>query len=271
MIRKNRLETITKIIAAEDAESLERLSTVYGAVIEAGLYRASSIRVAEAAKVLENTQRDLNIALMNELALICDKIGIRTHDVLEAAGTKWNFLKFTPGLVGGHCIGVDPYYLTSRAEELGYIPQVILSGRRINDNMPIFIAQKTVKLMVGSTGLPQNARVGVLGLSFKENVRDLRNSRVPEIVQELKTFGINVIVHDPVVDPAHAMHEYNTTLEPRAALDTLDALILAVPHAEFMRDMPHYLSALKPNGWLIDVKSAVDPAKLPATIRYWSL
>jgi UDP-N-acetyl-D-galactosamine dehydrogenase len=269
--RKNRLESIVKIISAEDAESLERLAHVYGKVIEAGLHKAPSIRVAEAAKVLENTQRDLNVALMNELAIICDKLGIRTHDVLTAAGTKWNFLKFTPGLVGGHCIGVDPYYLTSRAEQLGYHPQVILAGRRINDNMPIFIAQKIVKLMVNGGALRPGARVGILGLAFKENVRDLRNSRVPEIVRELESFGIDVLVHDPLAETEHAKHEYGLSLHAREELKDLDALVLAVPHKILMQNLASLWPMMRPKGWVIDVKSVLDPASLPGHLRYWSL
>jgi UDP-N-acetyl-D-galactosamine dehydrogenase len=269
--KKNRLETVVKVISAGDTESLARMEAVYGKVVEAGLHKAPSIRVAETAKVLENTQRDLNVALMNELAIICEKIGIRTHDVLAAAGTKWNFLKFTPGLVGGHCIGVDPYYLTSRAEELGYNPQVILAGRRINDNMPIFIAQKIVKLMVNGGSLRPNARVGIVGLAFKENVRDLRNSRVPEIVRELESFGVDVLVHDPLVEPAHAKHEYNLDLHPRAALADLDVLVLAVPHASLMQDLPALWASVRPKGWVIDIKSVLDPKALPPHVRYWSL
>ena len=267
----NRLETITKVIAASDAESLDRMENVYGKVVEAGLYRAPSIRVAEAAKVLENTQRDLNVALMNELAMICDRLDIQTQDVLKAAGTKWNFLPFTPGLVGGHCIGVDPYYLTSRAEELGYTPQVILAGRRINDTMPIFIAQKIVKLLVDGDSLRNGLRVGVLGLAFKENVRDLRNSRVPDIVRELEAFGITVLVHDPLADAERAKHEYDLDLYARADLQDLDALVLAVPHHALTKDMALWWKALRPQGWVIDIKSAIDRATLPAGLRYWSL
>jgi UDP-N-acetyl-D-galactosamine dehydrogenase len=269
--RKNRLETITKVISANDSGSLDRMAEVYGKVTNAGLYRAPSIRVAEAAKVIENTQRDLNVALMNELAMICDRLGIRTQDVLKAASTKWNFLPFTPGLVGGHCVGVDPYYLTSRAEELGYTPQVILAGRRINDNMPVFIAQKIVKLMVDDGSLRPGARVGILGLSFKENVRDLRNSRVPEIVRELTSFGIEVLVHDPLADPLHARHEYGLDLSARGEMKDFDALVLAVPHKPLMDDLAGWWKALRPEGWVIDVKSVVDPAVLPQGLRYWSL
>ncbi len=269
--KKNTLDNITKIIGAEDDASLARMAKVYSAVIKAGLHHAPNIRVAEAAKVLENTQRDINIALMNELAVICDKVGIRTHDVLAAAGTKWNFLKFTPGLVGGHCIGVDPFYLTSRAEELGYHPEVILAGRRINDNMPAFIAQKIIKLLASESAFKSGARVGMLGLAFKENVRDLRNSRVPEIVSELETYGITVLVHDPLADPDHARHEYGLELHVREKLKDLDALVLAVPHKVLMQDIAGLLSGLRPKGWVIDIKSVLDPAGLPQGLQYWSL
>lgn len=269
--KKNRLETIIKIISAEDDTSLARLDAVYGAIIEAGLHKAPSIKVAEAAKVLENTQRDLNVALMNELALICDRLDIRTHDVLQAAGTKWNFLKFTPGLVGGHCIGVDPYYLTTRAEELGYHPQVILAGRRINDNMPVFIAQKIMKLMISGGSMKPPAKVGILGLAFKENVRDLRNSRVPDIVRELQGFGAEVLVYDPLADATHARHEYDLGICSRAELAGLDALVLAVPHQELMTEIDSFWSAVKPQGLVIDIKSILDPAKLPKHLRYWSV
>lgn len=267
----NRLETITKVISAEDDESLKRMAHVYGKVIEKGLHHAPNIKVAEAAKVLENTQRDLNVALMNELAIICERIGIRTHDVLAAAGTKWNFLKFSPGLVGGHCIGVDPYYLTYRAEELGYNPQVILAGRRINDHMPVFLAQKIVKLMVSGGNLRSKPRVGILGLTFKENVRDLRNSRVPDIVKELQAFGADVILHDPMADAAHAKHEYGLQIHEREALKDLDTLVLAVPHRVLLQDMASLYKCVRPNGWFVDVKSVVEPSSLPQGLHYWSL
>ncbi len=267
----NRLETIVKVISADDDESLDRLDYVYSKVITAGVHRASSIAVAEAAKVIENTQRDINIALMNELAVICDRMGLRTKEVLEAAGTKWNFLHFMPGLVGGHCIGVDPYYLTARAEELGYHPQVILAGRRINDNMPIFVAQKLVKLMSQHGIMHAKARVGILGLSFKENVRDLRNSRIPEIATELESFGLEVLITDPVADPAHAVHEYGIKLADPAQFKDLDAVVFAVTHEDFMHDTAAIYKMLKPGGVLIDVKSALKPADVPSNIVYWSL
>ena len=266
----HRLETITKIIAAEDAEGLARLEHVYGSIIEAGLHKAQSIAVAEAAKVLENTQRDLNVALMNELALICDRLNIRTADVLAAAGTKWNFLKFSPGLVGGHCIGVDPYYLTTRAESLGYHPQVILAGRRINDHVPIFVAEKVMKLtsLAKAKGPP---RIGMLGLAFKENVHDLRNSRVPDIVRELQQYGCEVLIHDPLADPEHAKHEYNLELSAAEELSDLDALVLAVPHRKIMADIKIWLQRVRPQGVVADIKSALDPTAIPQNLRYWSL
>lgn len=267
----NRLETIKKIVSAEDKESLDRIEAAYGAVIAAGLHRAANIRVAECAKVLENTQRDINIALMNELAIICDKLDIRTHDVLQAAGTKWNFLKFSPGLVGGHCIGVDPYYLTERAQELGYHPQVILSGRRINDNMPVFIAQKIMKLLVKGGRLNPSARVGILGLAFKENVRDLRNSRVPEIAKELQSFGVEVLIYDPVADPAHARHEYGIDLCAKEDLRNLDALVFAVSHQAVLDEKEALMGRVDKGGFVIDVKSALDPEKIPGDLNYWSL
>lgn len=267
----HRLETITKVIAAEDKESLRRMEAVYGAVVTAGLHAAPSIAVAEAAKVLENTQRDLNVALMNELALICDRLNIRTTDVLAAAGTKWNFLKFTPGLVGGHCIGVDPYYLTTRAEALGYHPEVILAGRRINDTMPQFIAEKLVKLMVAGGHFRAGAQVGMLGLSFKEGVRDLRNSRVPDIINALKAFGCVVQVHDPLAEPAHASHEYGLNLAAAEEMRELDALVLAVPHQQILADWTEWEARIKPGGVIMDIKSALESAQCRSDLRYWSL
>jgi UDP-N-acetyl-D-galactosamine dehydrogenase len=270
--KEHRLETITKVVAASDAASLARLEAVYGPVIGAGLHKAPSIKVAEAAKVIENTQRDLNIALMNELALICDRLGIRTKDVLEAAGTKWNFLRFSPGLVGGHCIGVDPYYLTAKAESLGYHPQVILAGRRINDGMGGFVAQKLVKTLIRNDVPVRRARVGILGLTFKEDVPDLRNSRVPDIVKELASFGIAACVHDPHADAAEAHEEYGLELTPLAGFRELDALVLAVPHRAYLAQGPAALTQmLARNGILVDVKSALRPEDVPSSLTYWSL
>lgn len=267
------LERITKVVSGEDAGTLERVAATYGAIIEAGVFKATSIKVAEAAKVIENTQRDLNIALMNELALIFDRMGIRTRDVLAAAGTKWNFLKFTPGLVGGHCIGVDPYYLTTKAEELGYQPQVILAGRRINNDIAPYVAQRTVKLLVHQ-GLPvKGARVGVFGLTFKENVADIRNSKVPDILKELKEFGIDAKLTDPYADPAETKHEYGLGLTKLDEMKDLDALILAVSHSQYVgQPLSFLLERIKPGGVLVDVKSAINPAEIPAgRVSYWCL
>src|SRR6266566_1958896 len=228
--KQHRLETIVKIVAGEDEATLERVAAVYARIVAAGIYRASSIEVAEAAKVIENTQRDLNIALMNELAIIFDRLGIPTREVLQAAGTKWNFLPFTPGLVGGHCIGVDPYYLTARAEAAGYYPQVILAGRRINDGMGGFIARRFVKLLIAANRPIKGGKVGILGVTFKENVPDLRNSRVPDIVAELREFGIDPLVADPLADPEGVNHEYGIELVSLDEMSQLDGMILAVPH-----------------------------------------
>lgn len=260
--REHTLSKITKVVAGDSPETLDRVAALYEAIVSAGVHRASSIKVAEAAKVIENTQRDLNIALMNELAIIFDRMGIDTGEVLAAAGTKWNFLKFKPGLVGGHCIGVDPYYLTHKAEQLGYQPQVILAGRRINDGMGKFIAEKTIKLMI-QQGLPiKGAQVVVLGLTFKEDCPDLRNSKVIDVIRELQDYGCIVSVHDPLADPADALHEYGVTLTPWDALpQAADALVLAVAHAVYRQMPPEKLLAnLKPVGCVIDVKSVVTDA-----------
>ncbi|HEY3297378.1 MAG TPA: nucleotide sugar dehydrogenase, partial [Armatimonadota bacterium] len=233
--KEHTLTKITKVVSGEDAETLDRVADTYGAIIDAGIHRASSIKVAEAAKVIENTQRDLNISLMNELAKIFDLMGISTTEVLAAAGTKWNFLKFSPGLVGGHCIGVDPYYLTAKAEELGYRPEVILAGRRTNDSMGKYIAEKMVKLLIKADGKSvKHCRVGVLGLTFKENVPDLRNSRVPDIIAELQEYGISPLVHDPLADPAETLKEYGVRISKWEELSELDGMILAVPHKSYL-------------------------------------
>jgi UDP-N-acetyl-D-glucosamine/UDP-N-acetyl-D-galactosamine dehydrogenase len=266
------LEKIVKVVAGEDPETLTKISAVYGAIIEAGVYAATSIKVAEMAKVIENTQRDLNIAFMNELALICDRLDIRTKDVLDAAKTKWNFLPFSPGLVGGHCIGVDPYYLTTKAESVGYNPQVILAGRRINDNMGNYLAQKTVKLLLQNQVDITRSRVGILGLTFKENVPDIRNSRVPDIIQELKQFNITPLVHDPLATSNEVEKEYGVTLSAWADLTELDAIILAVPHQYYLdRGSIEVCKCLKSGGVLVDVKSIYHPAKIPDRVKYWSL
>ena len=270
--REHILERIVKVVSAQDAESLDRIADIYGAVTSAGVHRAGSIKVAEAAKVIENTQRDLNIALMNELAIIFEKIDIPTRDVLAAAATKWNFLTFTPGLVGGHCIGVDPYYLTAKAEEAGYNPEVILSGRRINDGMGAFVAGRLVKMLGQSGRLTGSPKVGILGLAFKENVRDLRNSRVPDIVAELREYGIDPLVHDPMVDPEEAEEEFGIRLVSAEAMVDLNAAVLCVPHRAIMEEMdPRPCDRLVEGGVLVDVKSALDPAELPPTLHYWSL
>jgi UDP-N-acetyl-D-galactosamine dehydrogenase len=269
--RQRPFEKITKIVSGGDPETLERVARVYGQVIEAEIYRASSIKVAEAAKVIENTQRDLNIALMNELSMICDRIGIRTIEVIDAAATKWNFNRFTPGLVGGHCIGVDPYYLTAKAEELGYLPQVILAGRRINDSVGTYVAQKTLRLVsslgVGST----RARIGIFGVTFKEDVTDIRNSRVPDIVSELQEFGAEPLLCDPMVDEAEISRRWGLRMAPESELRDLDAMILAVPHSAFLARMPELLAKVRDGGLVIDVKSVIDPRELGRAITYWSL
>lgn len=269
--REHRLATITKIIAAEDGPTLDRLREVYGRIVDAGLHEAPTIRVAEAAKVLENTQRDLNIALMNELSLIMDRMGISTIDVLEAAGTKWNFLPFRPGLVGGHCIGVDPYYLTHASERLGYRPEVILAGRNINDGMGRFVADKTAHLLQAADVPLEDARVAVLGLTFKENVPDIRNSRVPDVIAGLADHGVTVLVHDPLADADEAAHEYGVRLADQEALGELDAVILAVNHRAYLDDLDAVVSWLRPGGVFVDVKSAVRPDALPAGMRHWAL
>jgi UDP-N-acetyl-D-galactosamine dehydrogenase len=270
--KEHTLESIVKVIAGEDDATTERMERVYGAVVKAGLHRASSIRVAEAAKVIENTQRDLNIALMNELAVIFDKMNLRTKDVLEAAGTKWNFLKFSPGLVGGHCIGVDPYYLTAKAQQLGYHPQVILAGRRINDDMGRFIAQRAVKMMIHA-GIPlKGARIGILGVTFKENVTDIRNSRVPDIARELQEFGIETLIHDPLADGALVHEEYGVRLSAWEDLSGINGLVYAVPHEEFKRRAAEDLSSVVMKGGIfVDVKSTLSRGDVPQHLSYWSL
>lgn len=269
--REHRLETITKIIAAENEATLAKLREVYGSIVDASLHEASTIRVAEAAKVLENTQRDLNIALMNELALIMDRMDIRTLDVLEAAGTKWNFLPFRPGLVGGHCIGVDPYYLTHASEQLGYRPEVILAGRSINDSMSGFVADKTADLLE-KAGVPsRGARVAVLGLTFKENVPDIRNSRVPDVIAGLAARGMTVIVHDPLADADEARHEYGLELAAWDDLHDLDAIVLAVNHRIYLEKLKDIVAGLRPSRVFVDVKSAISPSALPAGVYHWTL
>lgn len=264
---------ILKVVSGQDLETLNIVAEVYGSVVTAGVYKAESIKIAEAAKVIENTQRDLNIALMNELAILFDRMGIRTSAVLEAAGTKWNFLKFKPGLVGGHCIGVDPYYLTHKAEQLGYIPQVILAGRRINDSMAKFVTLRTIKEMIHAGHSIRGSTVTVLGLTFKENCPDLRNSKVAEIVAELMDFEIDVQVHDSMADPKEALREYQIELTPFEALQPADAVIVAVAHNSYTKlSMQDLRKLLKRNPVLIDIKGVYNPAELTqAGIRNWSL
>jgi UDP-N-acetyl-D-galactosamine dehydrogenase len=271
--RVHRLESIVKVVSGDGPETLERVDALYRGIITAGLHRASGIRVAEAAKVIENTQRDLNIALMNELALIFDRLGIDTLEVLEAAGTKWNFLPFRPGLVGGHCIGVDPYYLTYKAETLGYHPQVIVAGRRINDGMGAYIAQQTVKHLIRTGVSVKGARVNVLGLTFKEDCPDLRNSRVVDIISELRDYGCQVAVHDPMADPEEARHEYGLELTPWEALPRADAIVLAVAHKLYRElAMEDYRNMLNGGSYLVDVKSVIDrPRAEAAGIHVWRL
>ncbi len=270
--KEHTVEKILKIVSGDDDKSCEEIAKVYGAVIQAGVYKASSIKVAEAAKVIENTQRDINISLMNELSIIFDKMGIDTKSVLEAAGTKWNFLKFVPGLVGGHCIGVDPYYLVHKARQIGYEPQVILSGRRINDGMPSYIASRLVQKLIKRGKNPTEAKVLVMGITFKENVADIRNSKVVDLVKELMQFSVNVHIVDPHASPNEFAHEYGLTLMDKPSTG-YDAIILAVNHEEYKRLEPSNFKELM-NGTplLMDLKAMLDPSKVEAAgINYWRL
>jgi UDP-N-acetyl-D-galactosamine dehydrogenase len=269
--KEHRFETITKVVAGQDEKTLQIVAEIYGTVVKAGIYCAPSIKVAEAAKVIENTQRDLNIAFMNELSALFDRLGIDTGDVLAAAGTKWNFYKFTPGLVGGHCIGVDPYYLTYRAERAGYEPQVILAGRKINDSVGQRIARECVRRLLkrknGAT------TVTILGMAFKENVPDTRNSKVADIVQELRSYGLVVQVHDPIADAREVKREYGIDLMPLQAMQPADAVIFAVAHEQFVRGgWPLVAKLLKEgDGLVLDVKWQLDRAKCPSSIELWRL
>lgn len=271
--KEHTLTRIVKVVSGDTENTLNVVAEIYGSVITAGVYRAKSIKVAEAAKVIENTQRDLNIALMNELSLIFHRIGIDTLDVLKAAGTKWNFLPFRPGLVGGHCIGVDPYYLTHKADMLGYHPQVILAGRRINDGMGKYIAEQTIKQM-SNAGIPiKGSNVIVLGLTFKENCPDLRNSKVIDVIRELDSYGVNVIVHDPIAEPGEAMHEYNVKLVPWDNLPQSQVIVAAVAHQAY-KDiaLPELLAKLQPNGIFMDVKCQYETAELESHgVKAWRL
>ena len=264
---------ILKVVAGDSPDTLERVANLYSSVVTAGVHKASSIKVAEAAKVIENSQRDINIAFMNELAIIFDRLGIDTAEVLAAAGTKWNFLPFRPGLVGGHCIGVDPYYLTHKAETVGYHPEVILAGRRINDGMGKFIAEKTVKLMITAGSSIKGARVNVLGLTFKEDCPDLRNSKVIDIIRELQSYGVEVCVHDPSADAAEADHEYGVKLLSWEQLPQADAVVLAVAHKEYRQlNLGSLSGQLKPGGGVVDVKAVLNPADVRAAgYAFWRL
>jgi UDP-N-acetyl-D-galactosamine dehydrogenase len=267
------LTKILKIVSGDTPETLEIVARTYERIIVPGVHRASSIKTAEAAKVIENTQRDLNIALMNELAIIFERLGLDTSEVLEAAGTKWNFLKFKPGLVGGHCIGVDPYYLTHKADMLGYHPQVILAGRRINDGMGKFIAEQTIKQMIAAGSPIKGAKVNVLGLTFKEDCGDLRNSKVIDIIRELRTYGVEVFVTDPAAEADEAMHEYGVRLQAFEDLPRADAIVAAVAHREYKALAAGALAAkLVEGGAFIDVKAAFRADDLRAAgLRVWRL
>ena len=271
--KEHTLRRIVKIVSGDTPATLERVAQTYASIVEAGVFRASSIRVAEAAKVIENTQRDLNIALMNELAIIFHRLGIDTLEVLEAAGTKWNFLPFRPGLVGGHCIGVDPYYLTHKAEEVGYNPQVILAGRRINDGMGKFVAEQTVKQMIHAGFAVRGQDVIVLGFTFKEDCPDIRNSRVIDVVRELESYGAVVHVHDPMADAADARHEYGVELSQWDELPTAAAMVAAVAHKHFKCwPIAQYAEKLAPGAVFVDVKSQADADALKRHgINVWRL
>lgn len=264
-------ETITKVVSGQTPEVLEVVADVYSSVVTAGVHKASSIKVAEAAKVIENTQRDVNIALMNELAIIFQKLGIDTNEVLKASGTKWNFLNFKPGLVGGHCIGVDPYYLTHKAQEVGHHPEVILAGRRINDNMAQYIASNVIKELLKQGIEVQGASVNVLGLTFKENCPDLRNTKVINIIEELKEYGLNVFVNDVEADGNEAEKLFGFNLIERKNLNKADALLFVVPHRSYLLNMNEYLELLKENGVLFDIKGNVEKKDLLAGQRLWRL
>lgn len=268
--KERTIAKILKIVSGNDAEALEEIAKIYGEVIQAGIYKASSIKVAEAAKVIENTQRDLNISLMNELSIIFDRMGIDTQEVLKAAGTKWNFLNFYPGLVGGHCIGVDPYYLVHKSKQVGYDPQVILSGRRINDGMPAFIAKRLTQQLIQRGKFPQQTKILVMGITFKENVADIRNSKVAELVKELMQYSINVHVTDPFASPNELAHEYNLTLIDRIS-DDYDAVIVAVNHREYEKlDYDYFKTIMKENPILLDLKGIYNRKRANGML-YWRL
>jgi len=271
--KEHTLTRIVKVVSGDDEDTLEKVAALYESIVLAGVHRTKNIKEAEAAKVIENTQRDLNIALMNELALIFDRLGIDTKNVLEAAGSKWNFLKFSPGLVGGHCIGVDPYYLTFKAESEGYHPQIILAGRRINDNMGRFVVEKTVKMMIDQGQPIKGTRVGILGLTFKEDCPDLRNTRVVDIIAELESYGCDVMVHDSMADPGEAKKYYGVDLCSWEDLNNLGAIILAVPHGAYReKNVEELVATLAKGGCLIDVKSLLDiDAVKKSGVPFWRL
>ncbi len=267
--KEHTLTRITKVVSGLTPQCLDHIAEVYGQVIEAGIYRAPSIKTAEAAKVLENTQRDLNVALMNELAIICGKLGVNTHEVLKAASTKWNFLNFKPGLVGGHCIGVDPYYLTHKAEQVGYHPQVILAGRRINDQMGAYIAQQAVLQMIHQDFPVKNSAVGILGFTFKENCTDIRNTKVIDIIRELENFGIKIYVHDPLANREEVFESYGIELVDWEQLPKVNALIVSVAHDKYKNFQSEaYLQKLSPNGIVMDIKGIIDCAN---EFKIWRL
>jgi UDP-N-acetyl-D-galactosamine dehydrogenase len=271
--RKHMLTNVIKVVSGDTPATLETVATLYERIVQPGVHRCSSIKAAEACKVIENTQRDLNIALMNELAIIFDKVGVDTSEVLRAAGTKWNFLAFSPGLVGGHCIGVDPYYLTHKAEMVGYLPQVILAGRRINDGMGKYIAEQTVKNMIAAGSSVKGARVIVLGLTFKENCSDLRDSKVADVISELESYGVEVMTHDPWADPEAAQREFGVRLFDWQELPPADAIVAAVSHRELLAlPVADIVGKLTSGGCFIDVKARFDEEKLAAEgVRVWRL
>lgn len=265
------LSEVVKVVSGEDEETLEKVADVYGRIVKVGVFRAKSIRVAEAAKVIENVQRDINIALMNELAIIFERLGIKTRDVLDAAGSKWNFNRYSPGLVGGHCIGVDPYYLTAKAESVGYHPQMILAGRRINDNMSIFVAQKLVKMLIAQNLTVKHSRVGIFGVTFKENVTDCRNSKVFSLIKELQSFGVDVLVHDPMADADEVREHRKVTLTPLEEMTDLDGIVLAVPHRTYLeKEFQDLGGRYRGDGVLVDIRSIFE-GELPSHVSYWCL
>ncbi|WP_411843770.1 nucleotide sugar dehydrogenase [Salinicoccus sp. HZC-1] len=269
--KEHTFETITKVVSGQTPEVLDIVAEVYGSVVKAGVHKAANIKVAEAAKVIENTQRDVNIALMNELAVIFEKVGVNTRDVLEAAGTKWNFLKFSPGLVGGHCIGVDPYYLTHKAQELGHHPEVILAGRRINDSMANHIASSIIKQMLKKGITVVGTTVNVLGLTFKENTPDLRNTKIIEVIKELQDFGLNVVVNDVEADPVEAERFYNIELKKKDELRRSKVVVFAIPHNDYRENKVDYLNLVSEGGIIFDIKGIIKDSDIKANQSIWRL